>query len=153
MIIWKETHWFLKFVVGMLVLKMVVSAASIVIAGTAPKYDTKHGGVFPIQAARATTVTYTFAADAAVSTATIAGGTATAVDGNGKTRDPVGIFFSCETYAIRYAFKGTASQTLGHLLLPNQSIYHTGEGKEIINMTYANDTAGENGVLQVTLEH
>jgi len=105
-------------------------------------------GAFSLQASRETTVKYSFSADAAVSLATAVGGSVE----NGAGNSPVAVMISVETYAARVAFGGgTATQALGHVLTANSMYRFT--GADVSTMSLANATAGENAVLQITMEY
>lgn len=68
-------------------------------------------------------------------------------DGNGQVL--VGALIECQTFGVRYRVDGgNASQTSGHTYLPGQTDYLNAQ--EIRKFSFANATAGQNGVLVVT---
>ena len=67
--------------------------------------------------------------------------------------EPKGAFIVCEAYACRVSFGGTTSTaTVGMLLSPGDSIYLK-QNKWVRTASFINKTAGENTVLQVTMEY
>lgn len=59
---------------------------------------------------------------------------------------------TCETYDCRIAFGVSASSTVGHILYVGQSVRIPSRSL-VSEVNLINKTAGQNSIIQVTLEH